>query len=515
MTAEDCNYFDEKVAPKREERLGACIEYGGCGQTLQDKFRSGCFRNNERGFCQGSICQLLPGGGIVNSFQDSVVIMHGSIGCGGAGHNNNANIRNRQMLAGDQNPRGALWLSTNLKERDVVSGGEEKLEEAILAADRRYRPSVITVVSTCVPGIIGDDIDGVVARLQPEVNAILVPVHCEGFKTKIMATAYDAIYHGLARHVLPANRRRPAGEDYEPDRLVIDEVTKFAEKQHLRRTINLMNVSSMTPQDEAELRRLLQVLNLEVNIYPCFAHPLDIVKATQAALSVSTCPTHDDYFVKHLQAKYGVPYILKHMPVGINNTSLWLRDIADFFGEREKADRFIERETAELEKALAPLRANLAGKKAMLSAGEVRTLATAVWLKELGLEITAVRPYHYDEFGEVDLQKLVADGDTVTVNVATVHPFESVHLLTNNPPDIYLGHNSDTIWAAKQGISILPIYGGANTYVGYQGAFDIARRVNMALKNTSFNRNLSGHVRQPYNNDWFQAEPFAYIREDI
>ncbi|MDR2825728.1 MAG: nitrogenase [Deltaproteobacteria bacterium] len=439
--------------------------------------------------------------------------MHGALGCGGMGHYNNSNIRARQMLAGDTNPRGSLWLSTNLGERDVVRGGEKKLEEAIRSADMRYRPISIIVVSTCVPGIIGDDIDSIATRLQPEINAIIVPVHCEGFKTKIMATAYDAIYHGMIRNILPTGRRRRAGEDYIKENLVVDEAAEFAEKQRLSRTVNLMNVSTMSPQDENELKRLLGALDLEANIYPCYAHPLDIVKATQAALSISTCPTHDDYFVKHLQAKYGVPYILKHMPVGINNTSLWLRDIAAFFGEQDKAERFIAREVAELEKALTPLRASLAGKKAMLSAGEVRTLATAVWLQELGLTITAVRPYHYDEFGEVDLQKLVAEKD-LTVNVATVHPFESAHLMADNPPDIYLGHNADTIWAAKQGIAVLPMYGGPNTYVGYQGAFDIARRINMILKNPSFNRNLARHVRQPYNSGWFKAEPFSYIKED-
>ncbi|HEX9061466.1 MAG TPA: nitrogenase component 1 [Clostridia bacterium] len=498
------SYIDEKVAPKREERLGACIEFGGGACELKKKFGGGCLRNANRAFGQGSICQLLPGSAILNSIPDSVVIVHGSIGCGAAGHSQNANIRGRQALKGDQNPRGALWLTTNLNEKDVISGGEVKLEEAILEADKRFRPASIIVVSSCVPGIIGDDIDTVAIKLQPQVSAKILPVHCEGFKTKIMATAYDAVYHSISRNLLDAPHE---------DNIINDEFLEIKEKIRLKKLVNLMNVSSMTPQDEKELTRLLNALGLEVKIYPCFTHPNDMYYATKAALSISTCTTHDDYFVKHLKEKYGIPYIIKHMPVGINNTNLWLLDIAEFFGLSDVARTIIDKETKELHEALAPIKDNLKGKKAMLSAGEVRTFATAVWLQELGLEIVAVRPYHFDEFGDVDLGKLSDVDPGLQVNVATVHPFESVNLINRNTPDIYLGHNSDTVWAAKEGIPILPIYGGPNTYVGYTGAFDIARRINRVLKNPSFNQSLKGNVRQPYYRSWYKQEPYSFVSE--
>lgn len=497
------SYIDEKVAPKREERLGACIALGGTACELKKKFGGGCLQDGDRGFCQGSICQLLPGTAILNSIPDSVVIVHGSLGCGGAGHSQNAGIRWRQVLKGDNNPRGTLWLTTNLNERDVVSGGEEKLEQAILEADRRYRPASIIVVSSCVPGIIGDDIDGVAARLQPLVNGVILPVHCEGFKTKIMATAYDAIYHAISRNLLEVPEEEYSIVDYEWE----------AAKEKIRRSrlVNLLNVSSMGPTDEQELTRLLNALGLEVNIYPCFAHPEDMKYATQAALSISICPTHDDYFVKHLEEKYGVPYILQHMPIGIANTNLWLKQIAGFFGLEDVAEKVIAQENRELLEALAPIKENQQGKKALLSAGEVRTFATAGFLQELGMEIVALRPYHYDEFGAGEIEKLAARQGDIPMNVATVQPFEAVNLIEKNRPDIYLGHNSDNVWAAKSGIPVLPIYGGVYTYVGYSGAFDIARRINRILKNPAFNRNLRGNVRQPYHEQWFKEEPFKYI----
>jgi nitrogenase molybdenum-iron protein alpha chain len=501
------SYIEQKEAPKREDRLGACISYGGSGCTLKKQFGGGCFRESSRGFCQGSICQLLPGTSILYSLPDTVVIVHGAIGCGGAGNSQGASLRIEQIRKGNSNPKGLLWLSTNLNERDVVSGGEAKLTETVLEADRRYRPAAIVVLSSCVPGIIGDDIDGVAARLQPQVSAKLLPVHCEGFKTRIMATAYDAIYHSIANHLLEFEE-----EDLQKP-LIPDELADATEKVRRSRLVNLMNVSSMTLGDEQELIRLLQALGLEVNLYPVSAHPDQMKYATEAALSISSCPTHDDYFLKYLEAKYGIPYVLKHTPIGIANTNQWLREIAAFFNLTEVAEQIIASETAELNRALEPYRAGLHGKKVILSAGEMRTLATAVWLQELGMEVVAVRPYHYDQFGEVELDKLLEQNSGIPVNVATAHPFEGANLIEKLKPDLYLGHMYENVWAAKSGIPVLPIFGGVvNTYAGYSGAFDIARRIHRILKNPSFNRRLKENVRQPYYRDWYQAEPFQYIR---
>jgi len=496
------SYVDEKLAPIREDRLGASMAFGGKACELKRQWGSGCLKNNDRSFCQGSICQLLPGTAILNSIADAVVIVHGAIGCGGSGNSQSASIRWRQMLAGETNPRGALWLSTGLDERDVISGGEGKLEEAILEADRRYHPAAIIVISTCVPSIIGDDIDGVADRLRDRVNAAVLPVHCEGFKTQIMATAYDAIYHSIARNLLEVPE--------EEDKLIFDELAHLEETFNQSRTVNLLNVSSMTPGDEQELTRLLSALDLKVNIFPCFAHPERMRSASQAALSVSTCPTHDDYFVRHLEEKYGIPYILQHMPVGIINTNQWLLATARFFGQEDSARRFIEREQNELEEALLPFRESLKGKRVMLSTGEVRTLATANWLQELGMGVVAVRPYHYDEFGDPALNRLAGDTE-IELNVATVQPFEAVNLIAKLKPDVYLGHNSDNVWAAKAGIPAIPIYGGPYTYVGYTGAFDLARRLDRILRNPSFNINLGRHTRQPYFADWYETPAYSFI----
>ncbi|MFP3154514.1 nitrogenase [Lachnospiraceae bacterium ZAX-1] len=499
------NYIKERVAPRREERLGACIEYGGTVGEIHEQFCGGCMKNKSRSFSQGTICQLLPAIAILTSLQDTVVLVHGAVGCGGVAHLMGSNVRLGQFNSGDKNPKGALWLSTNLTESDVVLGGEEKLKRAIVAADTRYRPDAIIVLSTCIPGITGDDLDGVASELKEQIFATLLPIHCEGFKTKIMATAYDAIFHTFLRNVVD-------GVDETEFAIYDNEEAVAKEKIRRSRLVNLLNVSSMTGPDQQELTRLLNKLGLKVNMLPCDAHPDAFRFAPFAALSIGVCPTHDDYFMTYLQERFGVPFVSGQMPIGIENTSIWLRQIAEVFGLEEVAERIIKAETEELNKALEPIKRFLAGKTAMLSAGEIRTFSTAVLLQELGMEILAVRPYHYDEFGGIEVKKLEKVNAGIRVNVATAQPFEAVNILKRVDPDIYIGHNSDNIWAAKCGVPILPIYGTNSIYSGYAGAYDIARRLKRHFLNTVFNKKLAKNVRQPYRESWYAQDPFKYIK---
>ena len=500
-------YIDDRVPPNREARLGACTAFGGNLCDLRKRFSGGCpMVDNERAFRQGTICQLIPAAAILATLPNAVVILHGAVGCGGSNHTYQASARSRQMLD-SANPPGVVWVSTALGENDVVAGGEDKLSQAILQADRRYRPTAIFVVSTCAPSLIGDDLDGVVDGLRDKVSASLTPIHCEGFKTKVMATAYDSVYHGIARTLMDA----PDGPEYS----AIDARLQLeAERVRRSRLVNLMNVSSMGDTDEAELSRLLRSLGLEVNIYPCYASPENFRDAAEAALSVATCPTHDDYFVTFLEERFGVPYVLRHMPIGIAATSDWIRAAAAPLGLEEVAEGLIAREVAQLERALVPIKKKLAGKTAVISAGEVRTLSVATLLHELGMQTLAIRPYHFDHFGEPAAERLGAIDQNLTVNVATMHPYEEVNLLERVRPDVYIGHQADGISAAKRGIPVLPVYGGTNTYMGYTGVFDFARRLVRKLSNPSFNRHLAEHAVSPYSSAWLADDPFSLISDD-
>ncbi len=496
------NYISEKVPPVREDRLKACNAFGGSCCELARKGKKGCLNGVKRTFAQTQGCQLNLSLAILNTIRNAVIVVHGPIGCGG-GSLSMAGVNKGFQKLRDPNAKGVIWLNTNLDDNDVVNGGEEKLRQAVLYAEREFRPEAIIVVNSCVPAIIGDDIDSILEDLQKQVNAKIVPIHCEGFKTKIMASAYDSVYHGILRNLV--------GRPEEEEKVVYeDELEVIKEKYRKSRTVNILNVSSMSRQDEEELIRLVKALGLEVRIYPCYASPDDFAYVGEAALNVSICATHDDYFVEHIKEKYGIPFVLRSIPIGIKNTNQWIMDIASFFGLEEKANKLIEVETKELKEALEPFKEQLKGKRVFLGGGEIRILSTAELLQSMGMEVIGLKGYHYDRFAE-PLLDMIENNENIVFNVATGQPFEQANLLNRLKPDLYIGHIGTNGYTAKQGFPIFPLFGQSSIYMGYQGAYEIVRKIARVLRNPSFNRNFVGNSKLPYRDEWYEQNPFTYI----
>lgn len=503
------DYIKQKVPPVREDRLAACQAFGGSCCDLSRESKKGCLYSTKRTFAQSQGCQLTLSLAILNTIRDSVIIVHSPIGCGGNLVAMAGISKNYQRLR-DAKAFGLRWINTNLDEKDVITGGEEKLRSAVLYAEREFRPAAIIVMNSCVPALIGDDIDSILEDLQKQISAKIVPIHCEGFKTKIQATAYDAVYHGILRNLVGKKE-----EDLSAVPELHEELTK---KYRISRTVNLLNVSSMSRIDEEELVRLLKALDLNVRILPCYAHPDDFEDCYETALNVSICATHDDYFVEHIKTKYGIPFILRTIPIGIANTNKWLLDIAQYFGIEARAQRLIDSEVKELDRVLIPYREALKGKTAFVAGGEIRILTTAELLHSLGMEILGLRGYHFDRYGEGLLDELmeeIPESEKAIINIGTGQPFEQANLLANLKPDVYVGHPGGNGWAAKQGIPVFPLFGQQYDYMGYLGVFEVARRITRVLKNANYSKNIAKHAKLPYFDDWYRQDPFAYIAEPV
>jgi nitrogenase molybdenum-iron protein alpha chain len=499
------NYLDAKSAPAREDRLHASFAFGGtCGQvrTCAGARANGCTNLTNRLFTMAQGCQFTLSLAILNTLRNAVIIMHGPIGCGMCSVGNIGVNKSFKQLR-DPSSEGIVWISTNLGETDVIGGGEKKLREAVLFADREFRPESIIVCNSCVPALIGDDIDNILQDLQGETAAALVPIHCEGFKTKIMATAYDAVYHGiLKKYIREPERRLPLNESDED---------KFRTAYKKSRKVNILNVGSMSRADEIELKRLLEALGLTVTFIPCYAEPEDFQYALETSLNVSICGTHDDYFVGHLKEKYNIPFVVDTIPIGKKNTARWLRKIAAHFGLAEEAERLIEAENKALDEALEPFRKTFAGKRVYFAGGEVRILATAEIIQDLGMKVVGFKAHHYDEFAEPVFDAL-EEVDDVQFSVATNQPFEMSNILNRLKPDVLITHTGGNNIAARHGLPLLPLFGPAYNYCGYSGVFEVARRLNKTVRNSQFNRQLSINTPLPFKKEWYEKDPFSYIK---
>ncbi|MDR1874009.1 MAG: hypothetical protein LBQ90_03205 [Synergistaceae bacterium] len=497
------NYIGLNSPPVREERLGTGIAFGGTTCELRCAQKEGCINRANRAFSQTQGCQFTLSLGMLNSLRNAVTIMHGPIGCGACSIGSVGTSQTFKRLR-DPNAEGLVWLNTNLNETDVIAGGENKLREAIRYADREFRPEVICVPISCVPSLIGDDVDSVLAEMQKETAATLIPIHCAGFKTKAMATAYDDVYHGVLRHLVEKPDRR---ED-----LVPDDLRDLRQKYQDSRTVNLLNVGSMSRQDETELERLLKAIDLNVRWLPCYSDAEDFRQALSSALNVSICGTHDDYFIEHLKTLYGIPFVIDVMPIGRRNTARWLLQIAEHFDLQDRAQQVIDVEDRELDAAFEQFRPALKDKRVFLGGGEIRVVATAEILQDLGMKVIGFKGHHYDRFAEPLFDSL-EDVDDVLFDVATQQPFEQINLVRRLKPDLYIGHTGGGNLSAKQGLPLLPLFGPTYNYMGYSGAFDVARRIRRVLANGQFNKKIAQHCPLPYRASWYEKDPFHYIKD--
>ncbi|MDR0570375.1 MAG: hypothetical protein LBG71_04030 [Clostridiales Family XIII bacterium] len=503
---------DSKTPPVRDSRLKIGIGFGGSVGDLLRASGKGRLLACDRSFCQVSACQLHLTLQMVMTMPDSVTIVHGASGCGAQIHTQDFPIRSGSAARGVK--RGELiWMSTNLGERDVISGGEGKLREAILLVDREYRPRVIFVASSCAPNIIGDDIDEVADTLRGEVAADIIPLHCPGFKTRVVATAYDAVYHGLARNLELAPRPH---EDFAPpnglSRDIDEDKREYARRK--ARTVNLINASSIGAPDERELTELLRAIGLNVRVYTEYVAADDFRFLTEAGLNVSMCAVHDDYLLEHIKEKHGTPYIISSMPLGIAETREWLLNIAARTGDMERAEAVADAREAELRRGLAPFLPQIKGLRVLLSGGVIRVAAAALALKELGCQVVAVRPYHYDDLSDPIYERLERECPGLSVNVAPNQAFELVNIIKREKPDVVLSHGGSGVWATKAGAVSVPLMSPNQNYFAYTGMYELARRLARATQNDALQRRVGENARLPFKTGWYGRDPYSYIEQD-
>lgn len=506
------NYFNNPVPPTRDERLEATDAFHGCSCDLLNCSKSCCLKNANRDFWQSSSsCQMGLSVTMSASVENSVIIMHGPVGCGHQLHNTTWSS-NSGKAARNLPVKPVNWISTNLTTSEIVTGGEKKLREAIEYADRVFRPENIFVLSTCAPNIIGDDVEKIVCEEEKIVSAQVAAIHCPGFRSRYVSSAYDAFYHSLINHI----KFEPIEyKDYTPlnpadSSQAVSALGYQYKKSH---NVNLMSLESAGAPDEQELTRLLNALDLNVNVMAEYSNADKIRFFSEAALNVSLCWMHDDYIVRYMKEKYGIPYHMG-MPLGLKHTRKWLTDIGEHFGIQEQASRLADYEEKLVLEAIAPFKEKLKGKKILVTGGSVRSAIEASLLgNDLGMEVLGVVGLLYDSNVEPAFEGLAKEQPDVPVAVSD-QPYEYVNQIKKLKPDIVLAHAGYLQESSKLGVPTIPEFDVGGSYFGYNGVFQIAKKIVFALENSDYVKHISKYVNFPYKEEWYEKDPYHYLKHD-
>jgi nitrogenase molybdenum-iron protein alpha chain len=502
--------FEVKIPPVRDERLSIGDSFAGRSCDVLNCASSGCMLQKGRRFWQANMCQMSLSIMMAVTVENSVIIEHAPLGCGSILHALGISAAAGKMRRGKQ-PGSTIWLSTNLQESDVIGGGEQRLHDTILYADREFHPEIIFVVSTCAPNIIGDDVEEVVRAVGAGTEAQVTSLHCPGFKSRVVASAYDAFYHSLLSHI----RLEPIPyKDYQPVELSDPDyglkMRQFNAKKQM--TVNLFNATSIGPDDEIELTRLLNAIGIDVRIFAEYCSADELRMVSFAGLNVSMCNVHDDYILKFLLEKYNIPYIICGMPIGIAGTRAWLLEIADHYGLTDKAMSLLDSEEEQLRASLAPLLPQIQGKRVVLDGGVIRSGAEALMLKELGVEVIGVNAFHYDNNADpvlFDLAEALPDVPFAISNQS----FELINQLKKLKPDLAISHNGTHGALARAGITSMQLFDVNNPFFAFNGIYRFVRKMIFALRNTSYQDRLSLYAELPYKEDWYSKDPFFYVTD--
>lgn len=222
---------------------------------------------------------------------------------------------------------GSAVSSTNTTEQDVVFGGEQKLYDLVESTLDVIDGDLYVVLSGCTSGIIGDDVVKVAGDFALEGHPV-VGAETSGFK----------------------------GNNYFGHELVVKEIIKqFVGKQKPQVRKGLVNVFSVVPYQNAywrgdleEIKRLLEVLGLEVNIL--FGYESKGIKEWQdipnAEFNLVLSPWVGLETAEYLKKTYDIPYLhYPIFPVGGKATSQFLREVAEFAKlPKDHVESVIERE---------------------------------------------------------------------------------------------------------------------------------------------------------------------------
>jgi nitrogenase molybdenum-cofactor synthesis protein NifE len=447
-------------------------EKSGCAKSKPGATDGGCAFD-------GAQIALLP-------IADVAHIIHGPIACAGSSWDNRGTRSSGPQLY-------RIGMTTDLSEQDVIMGrGEKRLFHAIGQAVRDYAPPAVFVYNTCVPALVGDDLDAVCRAASEHFQTPVVPVDAAGFYgTKNLGNriAGDA----MVKHVigtrepdpLPPNTERPGFRVHDIN--LIGEYNIAGEFWHVLPLLDELGLRVLcTLSGDARFREVQSMHGAEVNMMVC----------SKAMLNVA----------RKLQQRYGTPWFEGSF-YGITDTSQALRDFARLIGDAElsvRTEALIAREESKIQRELEPWRSRLQGKRVLLYTGGVKSWSVISALQDLGMKVVATGTKKSTEEDKARIRELMGEE---TQMIEEGNPRALLKAVAEYRADILIAGGRNMYTALKARIPFLDINQEREFgYAGYEGMLELVRQLCLTLESPIWES-----VRRP--EPWAQAGQHPLLQQ--
>ncbi len=365
---------------------------------------------------------------------DAVHLVHGPVGCAAF----TWDIRG-SVSTGPQLHR--LSFTTDLRETDVIFGGEKRLYAALTSLIEEHRPKAAFVYATCIIGLIGDDVAAVCRKVAAERGIPVIPVHSEGFKgTK--KDGYRAACDALASLV---GTSEPRAADYRGDPAVADSPFR----------INILGEFNLAGEARI-IRGYYERMGIRIQSIMTGDGRVDEIRgAHRAQLNVVQCSGSMTYLAKAMRDRWGIPFVqVSYFGIDDVAASLYAVASAPVFAHEpalaSRASAIVAEEVDKVLPAIRAIRRDLEGLRAAIYVGgafKARSLVKA--LRLVGVSTVLVGSQTGDK---ADYEELGSLCDPGTVIVDDSNPAELAHFLRMKRAQVFIGGVKERPIAHKLGI---------------------------------------------------------------